>query len=133
MSVPHPRVPRLACSHLFLRRNASDLDGASALRPANQRQVKGSKGCARWSAGQVQRISKLDSVDGKSKRCSDGFFIFGEDVFEAEQLCEGVSDSTLVKSVEAPQNPVGFEQYRFSDPDGLGFKEGPCGSGLLKV
>jgi hypothetical protein len=38
-------------------------------------------------------------------------------VFEAEQFGERAADSTLLKSIQAAQDPTGFKQYRFRDPD----------------
>src|SRR6266581_1412031 len=62
-----------------------------------------------------------------------GRFVLRMHVFEAEQFCQGVADSALIKSVNAVQDPTCLQQYRFGNPDWPSCKQRLCGGGLFGV
>ena len=84
-------------------------------------------------ATQVHRVREFNAMRRECKCGGHRRFILHLHVPEAKQLSEGFADSALLKSVQAAQNPTGFEQYCFGDPDLLGCEQASCRGGLLAI
>ena len=69
----------------------------------------------------------------KCQRGGHRRFVLHLHIPEAKQLSEGFGDSALLKSMQTAQNPSGFEQYSFSDPDLLGREQTACRGGLFAI
>ena len=60
-------------------------------------------------------------------------FVLQDDIAEAGNVRESVSDAGVVQAKHAAKNPGGFEQYGFSDPNWSTFENGACGLSLLGI
>ena len=118
---------------LLLGWHAGNIGCAHTPRAANEGLVERDKDRAGRTAAQVHRGSEFNSLHRKRKRGCDGRFILGVNVFEAEQPGECITDGALLKSVQTPQDPACFEQYRFGDPNWPGREQRPCGGGLFEI
>jgi len=95
--------------------------------------IEGDEGSARRPATQVHRVSEFHPVRRKCESGCHGCFILDLDVSQTEHLRECIADNALIKSVQAAEDPAGFQQYGFRDPDWPGREQRPHSGFLFGV
>ena len=96
-----------------------DLQIRNSLRALDELRIECNEvfGCS--AAGQMQRIGKVESRPRPIKASGYGAEVLAADVGQSDQCRAGIDDPDNVETIQATQDPFGFEKHRRRDEDRL--------------
>ncbi len=81
----------------------------------------------------MQGIGKLNPVFRQFQRRSYRTFVLGMHIPQTQKPDQRFPNCIVIKFVHTAEDPRGFQQHGFRDPDRPGSKHGTRGSGLLRI